>query len=440
MASKSTSHVNNEDFIEPHRCTDFDEENSTPIDAATEEEEEANTAITAFIESNARISVASSYRQIACPIVVPQRRPGNKERGFMKAYAPILSQYDITQEHFHGFIDALNKAVRASKWIAAVQIAAFGASFVPNQISMGATAAVQIVSAVAAKAQVRWKVNTFINKANRDLFCPRGLYCMIVTYNPLAQQQQKDISTSITRPSDNGNSGPSRREWPEKVAKNLRNPFSTTTEGEQNLPSEIAPLIFSDDEDGNSQMKEKPWDKLNDYFDRRARARYASESNHDVLSSAPETKFKNRFVDPNHPASNGGLLGLISGGHLTRDPKKTMEDTKSLYLQQEKLIHEQQDSQLELLRSQFQAMGFSDQQQRDYIAIYEQQFQQQRDQLKTQIEGTEMIPRKILRNVLYLMVVNLPTEEEIEAARMATNADEVDNGRQKSFVSIVNVQ
>lgn len=75
----------------------------------------------------------------------------------MRAYAPVLSDFGISQEHFHDFLNALNKAVQVSKWIAAIQLAAFGASFVPNQISMGVTAAVQIVSAVAAKAQIRWK-------------------------------------------------------------------------------------------------------------------------------------------------------------------------------------------------------------------------------------------------------------------------------------------
>ncbi|CEJ56786.1 hypothetical protein PMG11_02984 [Penicillium brasilianum] len=284
-------------------------------------------------------------------------------------------------------------------------------------------------------------MNTFIDQANRELFCPRGLYCMIVTYNPLPQQQQEDIKTSIKRPSAGGASGPSRSKWPEKVTKILRNPSSATTEGEQNLPSEIAPLIFSDDDENfEIKKKEKPWNKLNGYFDKRARARYASESNHDALSSAPESKFKNRFLDPNHPASNGGLLGLISGGHLARDPKKTMEDTKSLYQQQAKIIYEQQDSQLELLRTQFRAMGFSEQQQHEYIATYEQQFQLQRDQLQAQMKGLEIMPRKILKNVLYLMVVNLPTEEEVEAVRVATNTDEEDDGSQRSFPNMVTVQ
>lgn len=155
MASDSTSFVNLDDSLESHKSTDFDEEDGILIDTATEEE--ADTAITSFMESNSRILASPSYNRIACPVVIPQRRPGNKERGFIKAYAPILSQYHISQEQFHDFINALNKAIRASKLIAAVQVAAFGASFVPNQISLGVTAAVQIVSAVAAKAQIRWK-------------------------------------------------------------------------------------------------------------------------------------------------------------------------------------------------------------------------------------------------------------------------------------------
>jgi hypothetical protein len=115
---------------------------------------------------------------------------------------------------------------------------------------------------------------------------------MIVTYNPLAQQQQEDINTSISRSSAKGDPGLSRSKWLEKVAKNLRNPFSVNTEGEQNLPSEIAPLIFSNDKDEKFQMKEKErsWDKLNGYFDKRARARYVCLSI--TNGKAPSNKLK----------------------------------------------------------------------------------------------------------------------------------------------------
>ena len=75
----------------------------------------------------------------------------------MKAYAPLLSECGIEQEHFDGFVNALNKAVQVSKSLAAVQVAAFGASFVPNSISVGVGTAVQVVAAIAAQAQLRWK-------------------------------------------------------------------------------------------------------------------------------------------------------------------------------------------------------------------------------------------------------------------------------------------
>lgn len=91
------------------------------------------------------------------PVVIPQRRPGNKYRGFVEAYAPALEQFGIQQEEFLSFIRATNKAVQASKWLLAIQVAAAGTSFIPNPIAMGTSAAVQIVAFAIAKAQTRWK-------------------------------------------------------------------------------------------------------------------------------------------------------------------------------------------------------------------------------------------------------------------------------------------
>lgn len=108
--------------------------------------------------------------------------------------------------------------------------------------------------------------------------------------------------------------------------------------------------------------------------------------------------------------------------------------------QQEAFLQEQQNYQLELLHSQFQAMGYSDLQARETIALYEQQFQLQREQLQTQIQGADIMPRKILKNVLYLMVVNLPNKEELAAAKMAMMPDEEHDGNRRNLVAMVNVQ
>lgn len=51
----------------------------------------------------------------------------------------------------------------------------------------------------------------------------------------------------------------------------------------------------------------------------------AAENPADRLTStqAPtEHTFRNRYFDPRHPAVNNGLVGLVSGGAITRDPEK----------------------------------------------------------------------------------------------------------------------
>ena len=44
------------------------------------------------------------------PVIIPQRRPHNKSRGFVRAYAPVLANCDIDQATFMGFHKAMYKA------------------------------------------------------------------------------------------------------------------------------------------------------------------------------------------------------------------------------------------------------------------------------------------------------------------------------------------
>jgi hypothetical protein len=44
-------------------------------------------------------------QKLPCPVIVPQRRPRNKERGFVRAYAPVLEQCGISQDLFLKFLD-----------------------------------------------------------------------------------------------------------------------------------------------------------------------------------------------------------------------------------------------------------------------------------------------------------------------------------------------
>ena len=52
--------------------------------------------------------------RLSCPVVIPQRRPGSKGRGFMRAYAPVLSDYDISEDFFLAFLKTFHKASMVS--------------------------------------------------------------------------------------------------------------------------------------------------------------------------------------------------------------------------------------------------------------------------------------------------------------------------------------
>lgn len=94
---------------------------------------------------------------LALPIVIPQQRPGSKDRGFMAAYAPSLEESGIDQRTFLKFIDDCNTALQGNKYLAGVQVAAFGAGFAPSIIAMAVTTAVQYGVGMANKAHVRNK-------------------------------------------------------------------------------------------------------------------------------------------------------------------------------------------------------------------------------------------------------------------------------------------
>lgn len=56
---------------------------------------------------------------------------------------------------------------------------------------------------------------------------------------------------------------------------------------------------------------------LNDYMDRRAQAQYASDHPDGMLAQGPKPKFTSRYADPNHPAASGDLVALVTGGHAS---------------------------------------------------------------------------------------------------------------------------
>jgi hypothetical protein len=89
------------------------------------------------------------------PIIIPQRRPENKSRGWMIAYPPCLSPLGISQDTFVRFLTDFNKACQASPALDAVNLAAFGVGFAPGIAPMVVSMVVPVAVKMAKNAQTK---------------------------------------------------------------------------------------------------------------------------------------------------------------------------------------------------------------------------------------------------------------------------------------------
>lgn len=68
-----------------------------------------------FIEAFPPPEEGTEVPKISMPIILPQRRPGSRLRGFVHAYAPVLEEAGITMEAFMSFHNWLDQSFRVSR-------------------------------------------------------------------------------------------------------------------------------------------------------------------------------------------------------------------------------------------------------------------------------------------------------------------------------------
>lgn len=78
------------------------------------------------------------------PIIIPQRRPGQRARGFIRAYAPDLMGCGIDEPMFMGFLDELDKATASSPLVGAINLASDMAGFIPSALGPTVKIAVRV--------------------------------------------------------------------------------------------------------------------------------------------------------------------------------------------------------------------------------------------------------------------------------------------------------
>ena len=66
--------------------------------------------VKSFIDRHPPPQNTQAASKLPYPVIIPSRRPHNKRRGFVQAYAPILANCDIDQDSFMQFHEAMFKA------------------------------------------------------------------------------------------------------------------------------------------------------------------------------------------------------------------------------------------------------------------------------------------------------------------------------------------
>ena len=267
------------------------------------------------------IQAKTEMDRLNCSIIVPQRRPDARKRGFIRAYSPVLAAKNISEDCFLDFIDTFNAASQANPLLHAINLASFAANALPPGIGIAVAEAIRLAVDIGVELQSRYRTNDFLNKINKLFFLPRGLICFPMIWKPSVSS----LVTSVAMDNTANAEASGLEEKTSTVGK-----FSggaATTRGNVAFP-DAAPLTFpllddlgdADDEKSRS-VKQKMAGSMkfaNEYLDRRAQATYAMKNPNSGLSNlGVRPEFRSRYSDPNHPAASGSLIGLITGGKIS---------------------------------------------------------------------------------------------------------------------------
>ena len=364
---------------------------------STEEKPDVREILAEFL---ARHSIVGTPMQdssrLPCPVIIPQRRPRTKSRGFVKAYAPLLENCGIDQATWMDFLETFHKASQASPIFGGILIAGHLVGYVPSVSAMVASMLMQAAATGAIVLHSRSRTNSFLDQVNQYFFRPRGLFALLIKYKGSRNRwssEPLDISHAVATSSEPADA-PKKGNMGAKLKHNLQY-ASGTSHGEMEIPESaaliypaidnaVAEAVQEDDQEANNQKSKSPgrFKKsskfVNEYLDRRARATFQAEnpsSSHlNTPGAGDKTQFASRYSDPTHPASSGSLVALLTGGKV--DPKGNRR---------------KKDEKMKEQTGFMRPMG--------YVRHY------------------QPVRRMLKQEVLYLMVVNMPGEEEIQAAK-----------------------
>lgn len=93
--------------------------------------------------------ITSSNQRLSRPVIIAQRRPQERLRGFHRAYSPELDEFNIDQIAFIEFISAFNNAGIAPMWMGLINLIGLVGFAVPDHyIGFAIGFAIQVLNSI----------------------------------------------------------------------------------------------------------------------------------------------------------------------------------------------------------------------------------------------------------------------------------------------------
>jgi hypothetical protein len=89
------------------------------------------------------------------PVILPQRRPKRRHRGFIRAYAPDLLACGIDQPTFMAFLDELDKSTAWSPLADIINLSTLATFAIPGGIGAAVSVPIQLATGIYKELQGR---------------------------------------------------------------------------------------------------------------------------------------------------------------------------------------------------------------------------------------------------------------------------------------------
>ncbi|KAI2627810.1 hypothetical protein GGR54DRAFT_590517 [Hypoxylon sp. NC1633] len=344
----------------------YDEEEEWDMDDAQEEVradhyrnygQQHDQTLDSIIENvgSSQLPVVPGSR-LPYPVILPQRRPKQRDRGFIRAYAPDLMRCGIDAQTFMAFLDGFDKATAAAPWVGVLDLAGGVVGSLHYAVAPPIGLVVQVTAGIYKEIQGRKDQNAYVAKMNDELFRPRGLYCLIMAYCPNSDKTfgQGDLNHHINTPA--GTKGKFRSN--DGVIGSIEFPVSAEL-----LFPDLEDYLSDDEQESEGGMKGTISKALESFKERR------------------DIKAQRKYLRKN-PL---GALNSLMDPKVELTPKDREKQEKRLLKADRK--HEKEERKRE-------------------------------KRARKHPERAEKGPRKrkIKENILYLMIVNMPQPGEMENA------------------------